>query len=205
MIPLRAEDGIVVAFIGRRHPDAGDDHGPKYLNSPDTALFTKGHVLAGLAEGRRSLTSGAQPVLVEGPLDAIAVSIAVPGHYTGITPYGTALTGEHVAALARTVSLPDRGLLIAFDGDDGGRKAAARAYAHLVPVTGGVTAAVLPDGTDPASILASHGRQALAGTLTTGTRPLAALPVDAAIENWHAAVSSSSPSCKWARSAPPPR
>lgn len=184
MIPLRAEDGIVVAFIGRRHPDAGDDHGPKYLNSPDTELFTKGHVLAGLAEGHCALARGAQPVLVEGPLDAIAVSIAAPAQYTGIAPCGTALTGEQVAALARTVSLADRGLLVAFDGDDVGRKAAVRAYAHLVPVTGGVTAAILPEGADPADILASHGRPALAAALTTSTRPLAALAVDAAIENW---------------------
>jgi DNA primase len=66
MIPLRAEDGYVVGFIGRRHPDAGDDHGPKYLNSPNTEIFTKGHILAGLAEGRSRLTTGATPVLAEG-------------------------------------------------------------------------------------------------------------------------------------------
>src|SRR5271154_7042722 len=72
MIPLRAEDGIVVGFIGRRPPQAGDDHGPKYLNSPDMGLFAKRRVLAGLAEGRPQLARGAQPVLVEGPMDAIA-------------------------------------------------------------------------------------------------------------------------------------
>jgi DNA primase len=144
----------------------------------------KGHVLVGLAEGRRALIRGAQPVLVEGPLDAIAVSIATPGHYTGVTPCGTALTGEQVVALARTVSLPDRGLLVAFDNDDAGRKAAARAYAHLVPVTGGINAAILPEGADPAGVLVSHGRQALAAMLTVGTSPLAGLAVDSAIENW---------------------
>jgi DNA primase len=63
MIPLRrATDRVVVAFIGRRPPDAGDEHGPKYLNSPNTELYTKGHVLFGLAEGRRFLDQGAQPV-----------------------------------------------------------------------------------------------------------------------------------------------
>jgi DNA primase len=143
MIPLRDQDRVVTGFIGRRHPDVGEDRGPKYLNSPDTALFTKGHVLAGLAEGRRALRAGAQPVLVEGPLDAIAVSIAAPGQFTGITPCGTALTGEQAALLARTVDLPDRGLRVAFDADQAGRKAAVRAYSHLADLTGNLTAVIL--------------------------------------------------------------
>jgi DNA primase len=184
MIPLRAEDGIVVAFIGRRHPDAGDDQGPKYLNSPDTEMFTKGHVLAGLAEGRRALHVGAQPVLVEGPLDAIAVSIAAPGQFTGITPCGTALTSEQVTALARAVSLPDRGLRVALDADPAGRKASVRAYARLAPVTSNLTTVTLPEGRDPAGILEKVGRRVLRDTLSTQVRPLADLVVDARIEEW---------------------
>jgi DNA primase len=160
MVPLRAEDGIVVAFIGRRHPEAGDDYGPKYLNSPDTDMFTKGRVLAGVAEGRHALQVGAQPVLVEGPLDAIAVSISAPGQLTGVTPCGTALTSEQATALARAVSLPDRGLRVAFDADPAGRKAAVRAYARLAPVTSSLTVVTLPDGRDPAEILEKDGRRA---------------------------------------------
>jgi DNA primase len=94
MIPLRNEQGVCVAFIARRPPDSGDEHGPKYLNSPDTGIFIKGHVLAGLAEGRQAFSRGAQPVLTEGPLDAIAVSIAAPGRFTGVAPSGTALTAR---------------------------------------------------------------------------------------------------------------
>jgi DNA primase len=184
MIPLRAEDGVVIAFIGRRHPSAGDDHGPKYLNSPDTGMFTKGRLLAGLAEGSRALRDGAQPILVEGPLDAIAVSIAAPGQFTGISPCGTALTSEQVTALARAVSLPDRGLRIALDADTAGRKAAVRAYARLAPVTSNLTAVTLPDGHDPAEILQKHGRRALRDALTTQVRPLADLVVDARIQEW---------------------
>jgi DNA primase len=183
MIPLRAADGIVVAFIGRR-PDVGDDHGPKYLNSPDTEMFTKGRVLAGLAEGRRALRAGAQPVLVEGLLDAIAVSIAAPGQFTGITPCGTALTSEQVTALARAVSLPDRGLRVAFDADRAGRKASVRAYARLAPVTSKLTAVTLPEGRDPAGILEKDGRRVLRDTLSTQVRPLADLVVDARIQEW---------------------
>jgi len=184
MIPLRAEDGYVVGFIGRRHPDAGDDHGPKYLNSPDTEIFTKGHVLAGLAEGRRRLASGARPVLVEGPLDAIAVSIAAPGQYVGIAPCGTALTGEQVAALTRTIPLADRGLQVAFDGDTAGRNAAVRAYSLLAPVTSNLTTVAFPDGADPASVLQAGGPRALCGALTGIVRPLADLVIDSRISDW---------------------
>jgi DNA primase len=184
MIPLRAEDGIVVGFIGRRNPGVGDDHGPKYLNSPDTELFTKGRILAGLAEGRHALRAGAQPVLVEGPLDAIAVSIAAPGLFTGITPCGTTLTGDQATALARTVDLRERGLRVAMDADAAGNKAAIRAHATLSPVISGVTAVILPADADPASILEHHGQQALADVLAKSTRPLADLVVDARLDQW---------------------
>jgi DNA primase catalytic core len=126
MIPLRDECGYAVAFIGRRHPDAGDDKGPKYVNSPDTEIFTKGDVLAGIAEARGALGHGAQPVLVEGPMDAIAVSIAAPGLFAGVAPCGTALTARQVAVLSRATDLPARGLRVALDGDTAGQEAALR-------------------------------------------------------------------------------
>lgn len=184
MVPLRRETGAVIAFIGRRHPDHGDEEGPKYLNSPDTDLFIKGHILAGLAEGRRPLVNGARPVLVEGPMDAIAVSLADPARYIGIAPCGTSLTPEQVAALASVVDLRESGLHVALDGDNAGRTAAIRAYSLLQSVVATVTAVVLPDGRDPADILASDGRDVLRDTLTTSIRPLADLVVDARIEEW---------------------
>jgi DNA primase len=184
MIPLRAEDGYVVGFIGRRHPDAGDDHGPKYLNSPDTEIFIKGNVLAGLAEGRTQLANGARPVLVEGPLDAIAVSIAAPGQYAGVAPCGTALTGEQVAALTRAVPLADRGVRVAFDGDTAGRNAAVRAYSLLAPITSNLTTVTFPDSADPASILQTGGPPALGDALTSTVRPLADLVIDTRISDW---------------------
>lgn len=184
MIPLRNSRGIAVAFIGRRPPGTCDEHGPKYLNSPDTDIFVKGHVLAGLAEGRSVLRQGAQPVLVEGPMDAIAVSIAAPGRFTGIAPSGTALTARQVAALAGAVDLADRGLRVALAGDSAGQQAAVRAYPLLQPATAGITAVVLPDGRDPADILASDGREILRDTLTTSICPLTDLVVDATISQW---------------------
>ena len=184
IIPLRADDGITVAFIGRRHPDASDDRGPKYLNSPDTDLYTKGHLLAGLAEARAVFARDAQPVLVEGPLDAIAVSISAPGRFAGVTPCGTALTVDQASALARSIDLRDRGLRIALDADPAGRKAAIRAWHHLSPLTANLTTVTFPDGTDPAGVLQHHGRQALHGILSAPARPLADLVVNAGLDDW---------------------
>jgi DNA primase len=184
MIPLRTEDDIAAAFIGRRHPASSDDHGPKYLNSPDTDLYVKGRILAGLSEGRRFLDQGTQPVLVEGPMDAIAVTIAAPGRFTGVTPCGTSLTAHQVAALSRAIDLPVRGIRVALDADTAGRKAAIRAYSLLQPATGDITAVILPDGRDPADILTRDGREALKCTLTTSICPLADLVVDARIDEW---------------------
>ena len=184
IIPLRDQDGIATGFIGRRHPAAGHDHGPKYLNTPDTPIFTKGHILAGLAEGRGAFQRGAKPVLTEGPLDAIAVSIASEGPFTGVTPCGTALTGDQVAALARAIPLADRGVLVALDADTAGRAAAVRAYWRLAPVTSRLTTITLPDSTDPAALLETGGRAALRKTFTGAVRPLADLVTDSRINDW---------------------
>jgi DNA primase len=185
MIPVRRPgDRVVIAFAGRRHPDAGDEHGPKYLNSPNTELYIKGHVLAGLAEGQRYLDAGAQPVFVEGYTDAWAVAIAAPGRYTGLPLCGTALTGEQVAALARTIDLPERGVRIALDPDNAGWKAAIRAYAPLSATTADITAVLVPGGNDPAEVLEYEGPVALRDALTASVRPLADLVVDACMERW---------------------
>jgi DNA primase catalytic core len=185
MIPVRRPgDRVVIAFVGRRYPDAGDAHGPKYLNSPNTDLYVKGHVLAGLAEGQRYLDAGAQPVFVEGFTDAWAVSIATPGRFIGLPLCGTALSGEQVAALTRAVDLPERGVRVAFDPDSAGRKAAIRAYASLSAATSDLTAVILPNGRDPAERLQDDGPTALRETLTTSTKPLAEIIIDARMSRW---------------------
>jgi DNA primase len=174
----------VIAFIGRRPPDADDEHGPKYLNSANTELYEKGHLLAGLAEGRRFLEQGAQPVLVEGPMDAIAVSIAAPGRYVGVAPCGTALAGEQTAELARVADLSEHGIRVALDPDGAGRKAAIKAYACLSRVADDITAVVLPDGVDPAEMLEKQGPRPLSNALTVHGRHLADFVVDARIQAW---------------------
>ena len=100
MLPIRSTDGTIIAFIGRAADHAAPGT-PKYLNSPATSVYHKGEILFGLWEARDALASGVRPVIVEGPLDAIAVTTAGHGKYVGVAPCGTALTAHHTAALAR--------------------------------------------------------------------------------------------------------
>jgi hypothetical protein len=137
MFPVRDPGGQrIVGFLGRALVEAEDT--PRYLNSPATALYRKGEVLYGLGAepARRALADGARPVLVEGPLDAIAVTGAGGGRYAGVAPCGTALTTAQVAALdTHAGPLAGRGVITAFDHDPGGRQAALRAY-QLLAATG---------------------------------------------------------------------
>ena len=183
MLPIRSTDGTIVAFIGRAssHAHSGT---PKYLNSPSSSVYNKSAELFGLWEARDTLASGARPVIVEGPFDAIAVTIAGSGHHVGIAPCGTALTDRHVTALAQAANLPTAGVSVAFDPDQAGRRAAVHAYHLLVPLTAKLAAVSLPTGQDPAQVLASSGPSDLAAILTENTRPLPDLVINAAIAPW---------------------
>jgi len=183
MLPIRSADGTIVAFIGRA-PDHADPHVPKYLNSPGTSLYNKGDVLFGLWEARGALASGARPVIVEGPLDAIAVTTACDGRHVGVSPCGVALAIQQAAAIEAAADLHATGVLVAFDPDQAGRRAAISAYHLLRPLTGNTTAAILPPGQDPAQILHDHGPAGLAAMLTHHTQPLADLVIDAEVDRW---------------------
>lgn len=185
MIAIRDENGTVAGFIGRASPTAKPGV-PKYLNTPDTALYTKGNLLFGLSESRNALAHGAVPVVVEGPFDAIAVSAAAPGRYAGLAPCGTALTSQQVTALAQVTDLGDRLVLVALDADRAGREAALRSYGLLCTVTTKLAAVALPVGRDPAEILQARGPAALASMLRQRTEPLARVVIDAHLDR-HAA------------------
>ena len=102
-------NGEILGFVGRRHPDLTDTDrgGPKYLNTADTPLFHKGAQLFGANEV--DVAAGGVPVIVEGPMDAIAVTLAGGGRYIGVAPLGTSLTDEQASQLARHRQEPDRG------------------------------------------------------------------------------------------------
>jgi DNA primase len=182
MLPLYDEHGALAGFIGRAHPDASPDV-PKYLNSPETAAYKKAELLFGLHQARSYLAHGATPVVVEGPFDAIAVTIADPGRLAGLAPCGTALTSQQATTLSRAADLPRTGILVAFDADTAGRKAAIRAHGILLPLTGKLQSALLASK-DPAEILQQDGPEALRTVLHEQTQPLSALVIDTSIEAW---------------------
>ena len=183
VLPIRSARGSMVAFIGRSAEHATRDS-PRYLNSPRTFRYEKGRTLFGLWEARESLAAGAIPVIVEGPLDVLAVALAGGGRFAPVSPCGTALTSQQAQALDRTGGLAKSGVLVAFDGDDSGSRAAVRAYRVLSPYLAGSQLARLPAGSDPASLLGDGGPPALAAALTHRTRPLADVVVDTELANW---------------------
>jgi DNA primase catalytic core len=160
--------GEVLGFIGRRHPDLSDIDrvGPKYLNTAETPLFHKGAQLYGLLQDQ--LSDGAIPVLVEGPMDAIAVTLAGRGRYLGVAPLGTSLTDEQAAQLAHLAVHP----VVATDADLAGRIAAERDYWMLSCYRLDPRYAQLPESTDPADLLALKGPTALTKALAAA-QPLA--------------------------------
>jgi DNA primase len=120
---------------------------------------------------------------VEGPFDAMAVTLARGGRFAGVAPCGTALTSEQLAALGHLVDLRERGVLVGFDPDRAGLRAAVRAYHLLRPFTGKMATVRLPVGQDPAQILQERGPAALAEILTHA-HPLADVVVDAEVDRW---------------------
>ena len=184
VFPLRDRDGKIVGFIGRRRDDGP---GPKYLNTPETELFHKGEILFGLYEAGRQLTRTVRPLLVEGPLDAIAVNATLPDTYAAVAPCGTAITPAHIEAIAVHADLATSGLVIALDGDPAGQAGAIRAWRTLRDVAGPVDAAVLPDRQDPADLLSSRGGTRVRDSLLT-VIPLADLLIDERLQRFGGAL-----------------
>jgi DNA primase len=182
MLPVHDEQGKLTGFIGRARPGTAPTV-PKYLNSPETSTYKKGDLLFGLHHTRSHLAHGATPVIVEGPFDAIAITLADPRHYAGLAPCGTALTSRQVAALSRAADLRRASILVAFDDDLAGRKAAVRAYDILRAVSNRLQSTML-SGRDPAEILEAEGMTGLRSILQGQVQPLSAVVIDAHIGPW---------------------
>jgi DNA primase len=153
MFPIRDSRGRVIAF-GGRIIDQGE---PKYLNSPETALFHKGRELYGLHETRLARTTLRRLLVVEGYMDVVQLHQA--GIRYAVATLGTATTAEHLHRAFRLVSE----VVFAFDGDRAGRAAAWRALQNALPEARAgreIRFLFLPDGEDPDSLARREGGEA---------------------------------------------
>ena len=186
MFPIsdRTDEGMEIAgFVGRRNPaeDAtADSRNPKYLNTAQTPLYTKGEHLYGLAENAGTLDRGGLAVLVEGPLDALAVDVASRGTMAGVALVGTALTNAHASQLVAALPADAARVVVATDADPAGQAAAGRAYSTLTKHRLDPHGAVLPAGMDPAQTAQQHGPAALVDRLASA-EPMGRQLVDHAL------------------------
>ncbi len=171
MFPIRNPRGQVIGF-GGRVLDRGE---PKYLNSPETEVFSKGRELYGLYEARDALRREGCAVVVEGYMDV--VMLAEHGVGNAVATLGTATTGDHARKLLRLV---DR-VVFAFDGDAAGRKAAWRALQNCLPHANDIKRIdfmFLPAEHDPDSFVREHGADGFAAAVAAAT-PLSAYMLQA--------------------------
>jgi DNA primase len=164
MFPIRDRRGRMISFGGRIMGDGQ----PKYVNGPETELFSKRRTLYGLDFAREASRQGADVVAVEGYMDVIALHQA--GFGAAVAPLGTALTTEQLEELWRLSPMP----ILCFDGDAAGARAAVRAAEAALPALApdrSLRIATLPAGEDPDTLVRTKGRDAFAAVLASA-RPL---------------------------------
>ena len=154
MIPIRDVQGRVIAFTARQlsiTPKGDPTFEAKYINSPETLLFTKGNILFGIHHARQAIDSGENFLLVEGQLDVIRCWHA--GVHTALAPQGTAVTDNQLALLKRYSSSID----CLFDADKAGIKAALRLLPLAFKAGLDVSFLQLPEGLDPDTYILKNG------------------------------------------------
>jgi len=154
MFPIQDSQGRVIAFSARLL--VSDPKQPKYVNSPETPVFSKGRVLYGLDKARRHIvnTAGREALICEGQIDVVRCHIC--GFPTAVAAQGTAFTDDHVQLLKNYAD----SVILVFDADPAGQAAALKT-AHLFMKAGLVArVAVLPSGEDPDSFLRANGADA---------------------------------------------
>ena len=172
MFPVTDRRGRVVAYGGRilpdhlRAPDRGSFKPPKYMNSSDTPLFHKGRMLYGESHARQAASDGELVIVVEGYLDVIACFEA--GWRGAVAPLGTAMTEDQIASLWKMIPDDRKVPVLCFDGDEAGRRAAARACERILPLlkpNHSARIAFLPEGQDPDSLIKAQGKKAFENVL----------------------------------------
>jgi DNA primase len=156
--PIRDVTGQTVGFGARRLLE--DDDGPKYLNTPETAIYRKAQVLYGLDLAKRDISRNHRVVVVEGYTDVMACHLA--GVTTAIATCGTAFGVEHIRVLRRVLGDDAASeVVFTFDGDAAGQNAAMRAFADEQRFTAQTYVAVAPDGLDPCDLRLARGDHAV--------------------------------------------
>lgn len=163
MFPIRDERGDLVAFGGRL---LGKGE-PKYINSSDTPLYRKSKVLYGMWRAREALRKSRKAVLVEGYLDVIACHAA--GVETAVASCGTALAEEQCRLLKRWAD----DVVVLYDSDMAGIKAARRAIGLLTAADLKVKVALMPEGDDPDTLLRAKGATAVQAAVNSALSPMA--------------------------------
>ena len=174
IFPIRNVKGQCIGFGGRV---LGDEK-PKYLNSPETPVFSKGHELYGLFEARTALREHGYALITEGYMDVVA--LAQLGFANAVATLGTACTAEHVHKLFRFTDQ----VVFSFDGDAAGRRAARKALEAALPYatdTRNVKFLFLPPEHDPDSYIRAHGSEAFANQVQQAM-PLSRFVIEAAKE-----------------------
>ena len=175
MFPIRNVKGECIGFGGR----VLSDEKPKYLNSPETPVFSKGRELYGLFEARTALREHGYALVTEGYMDVVA--LAQMGFANSVATLGTACTSDHVQKLFRFTDA----VVFSFDGDSAGRRAARKALDAALPFATDVRTVkflFLPAEHDPDSYIREHGKEGFAGYVAKAL-PLSKFMLQAAAED----------------------
>ncbi|SCE86634.1 DNA primase [Micromonospora viridifaciens] len=154
--PIRDLTGDVIGFGARKLFD--DDDGPKYLNTPETPIYKKSHVLYGIDQAKREIAKQGKVVVVEGYTDVMACHLA--GVPTAVATCGTSFGADHISVLRRVLFDSDERageIIFTFDGDAAGQKAALRAFEDDQRFVGRTFIAVSPDSMDPCELRLAKG------------------------------------------------
>lgn len=154
MFPICDEQGRVIGFSGRIL--SGDEKTAKYVNSPETAIFTKSKVFFGLDKSKRAILDAGFAIVCEGQLDLIACYMADVKNI--VAPQGTAFTSEHARIIKRYVNE----VVLCFDSDNAGQNAAVRSLDSLLASGLAVRVAVVPAPHDPDSFIKEKSGEAFA-------------------------------------------
>ncbi|WP_380285040.1 DNA primase [Kitasatospora purpeofusca] len=158
--PIRDIAGEVIGFGARRLRE--DDNGPKYLNTPETPIYKKSHVLYGIDLAKKEIAKSGRAVVVEGYTDVMACHLA--GVTTAVATCGTAFAEDHIKIIRRLLmdTSQYRGeTVFTFDGDAAGQKAALRAFEDDQKFAAKTSIAVSPGGMDPCELRLAMGDEAV--------------------------------------------